>query len=152
MDWTPCVSDELGFAFLKPPLWEEVDGGPAGSLIVVAPPSGDAFRSNFNVVVRQLDELPTPEEFAQYQIGNLERMLTDFQLLDLEDCTVAGAPATRMLCTHRQGVYPLTLEQWWVLADGGYAVCSATAESLQYPDVASTFSRIVASFGSVSDD
>lgn len=152
MDWSPCVSEELGLAFLRPPLWDELPGGPDGSLIVMAPPAPDAFRSNFSVVVRSVDEMPTSGEFTEVQLTNLQRVLTEFQLLDLEDCTVAGAEAKRMLCTHRQGVYSLTLEQWWVLGEGGYLVLSGTAESLQYPDVAESFSRIVASFGSVPDD
>ena len=75
----------------------------------------------------------------------LPQMLTDYLLLDLERCQVAGRPGGRRLAHHLtlDGV-AVTMEQWFTTVDGVGWTLTATVDSFRYDEQAELLARAAA--------
>ena len=147
MTWSSYENGDFNFVLEHPPEWEVLEDLLGVAVMVRAPaPAEEEFRPNFTVMVETVDSPTTLDDFLQAQLRNQARLLTDFYLLDVSDSEVAAIAAKKVLFTHRQGVFSLTVDQWWAIAPGGVIVLSGTAESLQYGGVADDFVHMAASF------
>ena len=144
-DWQRYDSDE-GFALRFPLRWAVDEEPPPGVAVAVLAPleADETFRSNLNVVFQD-SQTGNLDAAARASIAELERFMTDLRVLDYEETLVADRPARRLLSTYRQGLYSLTLEQWYLDADGRLAIVSATSETPAYDRVADTLETVVAS-------
>lgn len=146
-DWPRYQHPDAGFALRVPPSWERAEdvlGCAAVFRMPVEDP--DLFQPNLTVALPLLDETPSLEEFSAGQLTQASRLLTDVVVLDVDDAVVADFPAARVLFTYRQGIYSLTLEQWWAVAGEGAVVLSATVGTFEYAELADVFTEMVASF------
>ncbi len=147
-EWVVYENADAGFAMDLPASWdvfEEVGDALAVFRAPIEDP--DAFLANLNVVIIEDEEMGQDlDRFTEAVVRQHQRTLTDVLMLDIEESTMAGQPARRVLCCYRQGVFSVTLEQWWTLADNGVVVLSGSAGSLDYPVFRDVFDRMVSSF------
>lgn len=86
--------------------------------------------------------------FRDWQVATdqmLPRILSDYLLLDLERCQVAGRLGGRRLAHHvaPNGV-AVTMEQWFTAVDGVGWTLTATVDSSRYDEQAALFARAAA--------
>lgn len=107
----------------------------------VDPTTPDRFRAN---LVLTVDDTATLS-FRDWQAGTdqlLPRQLEDYLLVDLEKRDIDGNPGGRRLAHHAgPGGEALTLEQWFVLADGRGHTLTATIETWRYDELADACAR-----------
>jgi len=145
--WSSYENKDFNFVLEHPPDWEALEDVLGVAVMVRGPaPADDEFRPNFTVMVEALEAPATLDDFLRAQLQNQARLLTDFYLLDVTDSEVAAIPAKKVLFTHRQGIFSLSVDQWWAIAPGGIIVLSGTAESMQYGIATDDFLRMAASF------
>lgn len=147
-DWVVYENLSAGFELDRPASWEVFeDVGDALAVFRAPVADPDAFLPNLNVVVIE-DEVMEHDldRFTASVVSQHQRTLTDVLLLDVGPSVLAGQPARRVLCSYRQGIFSVTLEQWWALADNGVVVLSGTSGTLDYPSCQEVFDRMVSSF------
>ena len=104
------------------------------------------FRANVVLTIADNGAL----SFRDWQVGTdqlLPRQLTDYQLVDLERCLVAGHPGGRRLAQHVvEGPIPVTMEQWFTqVGSTGYTL-TATVDSWRYDLVADDLADFARTF------
>lgn len=139
MKTTVDLTCELGSCSMTlPQEWNVLQQG-AQQLVVIerARDVGQpGFRANVVLTIADNGALG----FRDWQAGTdelLPRQLTDYQLIDLERCLVAGHPGGRRLAQHVvAGPTPVTMEQWFTqVGSTGYTL-TATVDSWRYDLVA----------------
>jgi len=152
-EWFAYENEAAGFRLDLPAGWdvfEEVGDAVAVFRAPIGDP--DAFLPNLNVVVIEDEEIDRDlDRYSAAVIRQHQRTLTDVIVLDVEPTMIAGQPARRVLCCYRQGVFNVTLEQWWALVDNGVVVLSGSSGSLEYPACREIFGRMVSSFGVIAN-
>ena len=132
------VHPVLGFALDLPPGMEIHDTGPDVALIAreaegAAPSS---FRANLTVVVERLHAGTTLDQYVDGSLREQTRTLGLWLLIDEEETTLAGRPASRTLGHHVFGEYGIALEQWRLVDGERGWVVGASCDVLDYPVVA----------------
>lgn len=125
---------------VPPPGWEELAELPAGVRWAAREPQHPVdpgrFRAN---VVLTVDDTATLS-FRDWQTGTdelLPRLLDDYLLVDLEKLEIDGAAGGRRLAHHAgPDGEALTMEQWFVLADGLGQTLTATIDTGRYDALA----------------
>jgi hypothetical protein len=129
-------SERHGFAIELPP-GSEVDDTVAGTAMVAVDAGvEDGFRTNLVVTVDHLEEGTSADAFTDASLAAMESSLQSFLLLDRTEASIADGPATRTLVHHDHAGWSVTLEQWRVVDGSRGLTLSASAASLDYPDVA----------------
>jgi hypothetical protein len=129
-------SEEHGFAIELPPGSQVDDAVPGTAMVAVDSGVEDGFRTNLVVTVDRVPEDTTSGAFTDASLAAMETSLRSFVLLDRAEAGVADGPATRTLVHHDHGGWSVTLEQWRVVAGSRGLTLSASAATLDYPDVA----------------
>ena len=141
------LSGPSGYArVLLPTGWEELGDPAPGTAVAVEPAEASAGGFGSNLVLSCADNADL--SFRDWQVTTdqlLPRMLTDYLLLDLERCQVAGRPGGRRLAHHitPDGV-AVTMEQWFTAVDGVGWTLTATVDSFRYDEQAELLARAVA--------
>jgi hypothetical protein len=148
---TELASGDGRARLVLPDGWETLPP-PAPDTTAALEPADDArpaeaeegFRSNLVLTT-------SPQEatsFRDWQVATdelLPRMLTDYLLLDLEKCDVAGHPGGRRLAHH---VTPdgtaVTMEQWFAVVSGVGYTLTATVDSWRYDEQADALAAVAA--------
>ena len=124
-----------------PPGWVVVPDPPEGATLVALEPEGPSTAGRFrgNVVVTSVSTGGLG--FRDWQVGTeelLARVLADYQVIDLERLEVGGRRAGRRLAhhLHAEDGRALTMEQWFVLADGVGHTLTATVPTPRYAELA----------------
>ena len=112
----------------------------------LAPDTGGPLRPRLTVSRERLDLVPALDDVTSARLEELQAAVPDFQLLDLEELTVASRPAHRMLAACRDGAVSLTLEQWWSIDGNSVVTLTAVVPTMEYDDVADVLTQMVASF------
>jgi hypothetical protein len=149
------LSGPAGHARLPLPAdWNVLPDPAPGTAVAVEPASSadDGFATN---LVLSADD-NTGLSFRDWQVATdelLPRMLTDYLLLDLERCDVAGQPGGRRLAHH---VTPdgaaVTMEQWFTSVSGVGWTLTATVDSFRYDELADLLTRSAADLMIVEGD
>lgn len=135
---------------VSPPGWEVVPETPPGVVWAAREPArpdrAGAFRANLVLTTDDTGSL----SFRDWQVGTdelLPRQLDDYLLVDLERLDIDGHPGGRRLAHHAgpDGA-ALTMEQWFVLADGRGHTLTATVETWGYDELADLFAEVAASW------
>jgi len=120
------------------------DAAPGTAVAVEVSDSSVGFTSNLVLSTADNAEL----SFRDWQVATdelLPGMLTDYLLLDLERCDVAGRPGGRRLAHH---ITPdgtaVTMEQWFTAVAGVGWTLTATVDSLRYDGLADLLARTAA--------
>lgn len=133
-------SERHGFAIELPP-GSEVDDTVAGTAMVALDAGvEDGFRTNLVVTIDRVEENTSTEDFTDASLAAMESSLQSFVLLDRAEASIADGPAIRTLVHHDHGGWSVTLEQWRVVAGSRGLTLSASAATLDYPEVAPTLS------------
>lgn len=141
------LSGLSGYArVLLPTGWEELADPAPGTAVAVEPAQASAGGFGSNLVLSGADN--DGLSFRDWQMTTdqlLPRMLTDYLLLDLERCQVAGRPGGRRLAHHitPDGV-AVTMEQWFTTVDGVGWTLTATVDSFRYDEQAELLARAAA--------
>ncbi len=126
-----------GVSVTYPENWSERNDI-AGVLGIFLSPQEDAkdiFQENVNILSQDLtlnpaiQELSSYTEFSQTQI---ESFLTEGKILSLEDVTLAGLPAKKMLYTSKQGQVTLQYLGVWMIKEKKAYVITYTALQSQF--------------------
>jgi len=102
---TTYTHPDHGFSITVPREWEVNDSGFFGTAVMFLSPrgEGDAFQENVNVVVEKLPRNMTAEEYSNAAIGTMERIITDFKLLDSGRELIGGEEAFGGIYSMRLG-------------------------------------------------
>lgn len=144
------VIDEADYALQYPGDWELNQSGAMGTQLVVLAPLAsdeDQFRENVNMVTEQLPSSDiTLDQYSELSLGQLERGINDFQMLENERVDGSPYPYHRMVFTGSQGIYELKFEQHYrVVADKAY-VLTFTGEIAQFDAYADLGHQVMGSF------
>lgn len=124
--------------------WEILPDAAPGTVVAVEPTGSGGFRSNLVLSAADNGDL----SFRDWQVSTdrmLPQMLTDYLLLDLERCQVAGRPGGRRLAHHvsPEGV-AVTMEQWFTAVEGVGWTLTATVDSFRYDEQADLLAKAAA--------
>jgi hypothetical protein len=147
-DWLPWRADD-GYTLQRPMTWEVHEE--EGDLVFLGPDTGGPVRPRLTVNRERLGLVPALDDVTAARLRELQAALADFQLLDLEDLTLASRPAHRMLAACRDGVVSLTLEQWWSVDGPSILTLTAVVPTMEYDDLADVLARMAASFELTGD-
>lgn len=129
-------SERHGFAIELPP-GSEVDDTVAGTAMVAVDAGvEDGFRTNLVMTVDPVEVGTSTEAFTDASLAAMEGSLQSFVLLDRTEADIADGPAIRTLVHHDHAGWSITLEQWRVVNGSRGLTLSASAATLDYPDVA----------------
>jgi hypothetical protein len=135
-----------GFRMSLPTAWERVEDTEGVALIAVEPERYPWFRVNLVVTIEQLPVGMDLTSWVEAGLGQLERTLQRWLLLDLEQTELSGRPAHRTLAHHTTDAGAVTMEQWTLTeATLGYTV-TASVGTLEYDDLADLFATVAAGF------
>lgn len=128
--------------------WLVQEDAAAGTAVAVESDAVSAGGFGSNLVLSMADNADL--SFRDWQVATdqlLPRVLTDYLLLDLERCMVAGRPGGRRLAHHvsSDGV-AVTMEQWFTAVDGIGWTLTATVDSFRYDEQTDLLSRAAAGF------
>jgi hypothetical protein len=146
-EWRRVVATSPQLSFSMPPDWDTV--AVRDSVIAAVSPQIDEerYRSNVTIAETPLSVVGDLENFGDEHLRELERVLTDFQLIEVSDAQVGRLPGIRVTASFRQGLYDLTLDEWLGLSDATMVTATAIAADFDYPDRVASFEQIVASIG-----
>jgi hypothetical protein len=142
-DWLSWRAED-GYTVQRPVSWEVHDE--EGDLVFLAPDTGVAPRPRLTVSRERLEVVPALDEVTSARLQDMQAALPDFQLLDLEELTLASRPAHRTLAACRDGTVSLTLEQWWSIDGNSVVTLTAVVPTMEYDDLADVLARMAASF------
>ncbi|MDR0345118.1 MAG: DUF1795 domain-containing protein [Nocardiopsaceae bacterium] len=145
--WTSVTHPASGARVPVPPGWQpELDAG--APVVLVSPPApGQApgFRPNIVVTIEQIPpEVAGLAAYTASSITGMQRMLTGFHVIAIDDITVGGHEGCRVLCGHRDGTYALATEHWWTVAGGVATTLTASCQVEDYLDLAEVFEQAAA--------
>lgn len=145
-------NEEKSFTVKLPVDWtvdktrEDVD------LVAVAPPSDeeDLFRENMNVVSTELTGEISREEFYRLNQETVERLLTDFDLEDMQEVDIGGKKGQKISYSHRIGPVNLNVIQYLLLDGLKVYVITFTSDSFDYANSKEQFEQIASTFALVN--
>ena len=145
--WESIVAASPHLSFSMPPGWNAI-GVRASAIAAVSPEIDDVhYRSNLTIAETPLSALGDIAAFGDDHLRDLERVLTDFRLIEVSDAQVGRLPGVRLTASFRQGAYDLTLDEWLGLSDVTMVTAAAVATDFDYVSDVSKFEQIVASIG-----
>jgi hypothetical protein len=135
-----------GFTLPLPDAWARVEDAGGVALIAVEPERYPWFRANLVVTIERLPADMDLSRWVEAGLGQLQRTLKRWLLLDLEPTEIGGRPARRTLGQHTTETGAVTMEQWTLTeATLGYTV-TASVGTLEYDDLADLFATMAAGF------
>jgi hypothetical protein len=146
MQLTPYRHPTAGFTMPLPTAWQWAENTEGVALIVTEPERFPWFRTNLVVTIEQLPVGMSLAGWVEAGLGQLERALQRWLLLDLEQTEIGGRPAHRTLGHHLTEMGAVTMEQW-TLAEAalGYTL-TASVGTLEYVELADLFATVAAGF------
>jgi len=141
-------SKEKGFSIEFPKGWEQKEGFMGTTVVGLRPEKGDKeeFRENVNVVVEDLSKPWTLKDYVKANLTNMQKLLTDFKVVDRGTTTLNGATAEWMTYYHRMGSYKLKVVVYMLVrSNRGYVItCSSVPDKFAHWE--STFQGVANSF------
>lgn len=135
-----------GFTMPLPTAWERVEDTRGVALISRELERFPWFRANLVVTIEQLPVDMNLAGWVTAGLGQLERALQRWLLLDLEQTEIGGRPAHRTLGHHLTEMGAVTMEQWTLVeAALGYTL-TASVGTLEYVELADLFATMAAGF------
>ena len=106
-----------------------------GSLVAFVSPresESDSFMENVNLLLENTPPDTSLEKYNSYGLEMLKKVVTDFNIIESNDTTLGGLPASNMIYTGRMGEFNLKYFQVWTLKDGKAYVCTYTADQKSF--------------------
>lgn len=109
--------------------------------------ASDVFRENLNVLVQDISAQPmTLSEYTDMSVDQISQFITDLDILESGETTLAGNPAHKAVYTGKQGVYDFKWMQVWFIKDNKAYVITYTSEIDTYADYLETVQEMIRSF------
>ena len=132
-----------GFTIPLPSTWERAENAEGVALVAVEPERLPWFRANVVVTIEQLPADMGLADWADTGLGQLDRILQGFLLLDVEGTEVGGPTGPPDFKHHTTDTGAITMEQDLTEATLGYTV-TASVGTLEYDDLADLFTTVAA--------
>lgn len=143
---SPYRHPTAGFTIPLPVAWQRAVDTEGVALIASELERYPWFRTNLVVTIEQLPADMGLAGWVEAGLGQLERALQRWLLLDLEQTEIGGRPAHRTLGHHLTEMGAVTMEQWTLTeAALGYTL-TASVGTLEYDELADLFATIAAGF------
>jgi hypothetical protein len=148
--WELIRHPATGLALPVPPGWQALcDAG--APVVLTAPPvsAGPGGPPPFVPNVVGTVDRPRPQlaQLADYTAASMARLhmqLADLHVIAADAVDIAGHEGRRMLCGYLDGIFAVTSEYWWVIADGVATTLAASCQVEQYLDASPVFENIAA--------
>jgi hypothetical protein len=146
MPLTPYRHPTAGFTIPLPTAWQRAVDTEGVALIAIELERFRWFRANLVVTIERLPVDMNLAGWVTAGLGQLERALQRWLLLDLEETAIGGRPAHRTLGHHLTEMGAVTMEQWTLVeAALGYTL-TASVGTLEYVELADLFATMAAGF------
>jgi len=123
-------NDDKDFSLKFPDGWEAKEGLIGTTVMGFSPMenASDSFRENVNVVVEELPQPMSLESYTSLNLGNMQKLLTDFQILDRGQTTINETDAKWFVYSQRTGSIRSKILQYFMVKDKrGYVVTGGAA-------------------------
>lgn len=143
------TNSTYGVEINYPSDWEKTEGF-MGTVVMFKSPlenDSDLFLENINIMVTELS--PPILSIADYKESiqsYLEQYITDYELIEMVDATLANTPAIKVVYTGRLGQSNLMQLQMVTVKNNKSYVISYTAEPDKYEKYLDKAEKVMASF------
>jgi hypothetical protein len=138
-----------GFRIDYPQGWTKVEGT-GGAIVGFASPkeeAGDDFQEAVTVTAEDLPSSSiTLQQYTDAALGQVKKVITDFDLRESTDATVAGRPGHRIVYTGTQGQSKLEWQQLFTIVGDTAWILTFVAEASTYDRYVATAESIINSF------
>ena len=137
---------EYHFTMTYPKKWEMQEPA-TGPTVIFFSPLGeqDQFSENVNILIQNLGEKFTLDEYTDASIKALQNGLPDFTLVESERVAIGDVPAQRITYTGTYEGAPLKWKQWIFLKGSHDYIATYTGEQDQFDASAAEATDIVES-------
>jgi hypothetical protein len=161
--WDLIQHPTTGLALPVPPGWQALrDAGapvvltappasapppPAGSALAPSASAGPGGPPPFVPNAVATVDRPHPElaQIADYTAASMARLrmqLAELHVIAADVVDIAGYEGRHMLCGYLDGIFAVTSEYWWVIANGVATTLAASCQVEQYLDASPVFENI----------
>lgn len=146
-------NSQYGFSMQFPVDWSKTE--PEGAVIKFIAPTAQSATSitpaNANIIVLDLPQAMTLDEFTQQEEQELQRQIQQWQQLGeasfrIADTTLAGQPANESFVTISQEQINANFHQIWTLKGQRAYILTFTSDISRTADYAATFDQMAGSF------
>ncbi|MCK4433154.1 MAG: hypothetical protein KAV48_04395 [Methanomicrobia archaeon] len=136
-----------GIKIMYPQEWEKLEGYMDTVVLFRSSleDASDIFQENLNVVVGDLPQPMTLNEFTDLNIEQIKTLFT-IEVVDSSPTTLANIPARKVIYTLKQGGYDLKAMQIYTIKDDKAYVISYMAEEDKYSDFWGTIQIMINTF------
>ena len=136
-----------GIKIMYPQEWEKLEGYMDTVVLFRSSleDASDIFQENLNVVVGDLPQPMTLNEFTDLNIEQIKTLFT-IEVVDSSPTTLANTPADKVIYNLKQGQYDLKLMQIYTIKDDIAYVITYTAEEDKYLDFLDTIQIMINTF------
>ncbi len=134
-----------GFSICFPEAWEQKEGFMGTTVMATSPmeTATDEFRENVNVVLESVPRGTALPDYFSLSLGNMRKMMTDFEKHEEGEATLDGQPAKWMVYSFRMGEVNLkTLVYFTVRGKRAYVI-TATASPETFDQYRPKFEEII---------
>ncbi|MBI2546681.1 DcrB-related protein [Candidatus Woesearchaeota archaeon] len=138
---------QYGIELQYPSDWIKVEEGIAPAIVVFArqETGTDVFIENVNVVVQQLTEPYTLEEYSALALDSVGQMIQGYKLAGYSDATVAGNPGKKLEYTSTTDAETVAFMQVWTIKENNVYVITYAAGTDDYATHKPTIQKIITS-------
>ena len=129
--------------------WVKREGFMGTIVVFMAPTEGmeDGSPANMNVLMQDITfQTMTLDDYTELSIEQLESFITDFDLIEEDDITLAGAPAKKLVYTGEQGVFEIKWVQVWGIKDSKVYVLTFTTHEDRFNEFSGIADEMIDSF------
>ena len=159
----PATDQETGDGFLVyenrnhgikinyPADWQKSENYPGVVVIFMSEKESEEDILQDNLVITKQEFPPEQKEtlsnITKASIDYIKTFMTDSNITESKELTLAGSPAHKVVYTMRQGIYPFKIMQIWTIKDNKIYVLTYNAEPDTYDTYLPTIQAMVDSFG-----
>lgn len=138
------LSESGGYSINFSGQWEVIKGSMGIDVIALAQALApdDLFRENINVIHDIFNFPITREEYYEYNIDSLSKLLEDFDLEEALDVKLDGVDAKKLVFTHTVGVVHAKVIQYLILDENRAYIMTFTADPIDFKRFRPQFEEI----------
>ena len=138
-----------GVRISYPADWEKTENFMGTPVVFLAPKecAEDRFQENLNIMTMDMSgQEATLQEYTAASEEQIKQVVTDAQITESADTTLAGSPAHRIVFSGTQGAYKLKWMQVWTIKNKKAYGITYTAEADKYDAYLDKVNKMIRSF------